>query len=104
MAAAQSPTGSLPAPQVSNITAGGFTVTWSTSQPLNTQLHYGAGNTTASLNNWKLTTSHSVTVTGLQAGTSYSVQAESSYFTNPDLVSPVISVSTAAAGGTSNPP
>ncbi len=104
VSAAQSAGGSLPAPRVSQITSSGFTVSWTTSQPLNTQLHYGAGNTTATLNNWKLATVHTVTLTGLEPGVTYSVQAESSYYTNPDLISPVIPVTTAGTGGTVTPP
>lgn len=85
---------SLAAPVVSDITESGFTLSWTTDQPLNTQVHYGVGQTSQSVNNWTLTTNHTMVLSGLQPGTTYSVQTESSYFSNPDLLGPVISVTT----------
>ena len=92
---------SLPAPQISNVTANAFTLTWSTNDALNTQVWYGVGSASQDLANWTLTTAHSATVTGLQPATTYAVQIESSYFTNPDLTSPVFGVTTlpATSGG-----
>ncbi len=86
-------------PSISGVTAGGFTVSWSTTQALNTQLHYGVGSPSGAQDNWILTTSHSATVTGLTPGTTYAVQAESSYYSNPDLLGPVQTVTTLASAG-----
>jgi hypothetical protein len=67
-----------PAPVISNvqiigITAGGATVTWTTSTPASSQILYGTtatyGSSTA--NDPSLVTSHSQTLTGLNAGTTY---------------------------------
>lgn len=104
-----SPPAGMSAPVITGVTASGFTISWTTSQPLNTQLHYGVGSLGSTENNWTLTTNHSATVSGLAPGTAYSVQAESSYYSNPDLLSPVQSVTTLAGSGagtgtTSNPP
>ncbi|HXR98401.1 MAG TPA: fibronectin type III domain-containing protein [Terriglobales bacterium] len=91
--------GSSLAVQVSNITANGFTVSWTTQQALNTQLHYGAdGATNLKQASWTLSTQHSVALTGLNAGTAYTVVAESSYYSNPDLLSPAMNVTTLVAG------
>lgn len=93
------------APTVSNVTSTSFTVSWSTTQRLNTQLRYGtSANALARQANWTLTTAHTATVSGLQAGTTYTVQAESSYFSSPDLFSPILTIVTLAgsAGGSSS--
>lgn len=89
-------------PVISGVTTSGFTITWTTAQPLNSQVHYGIGNTNTSAFNWTLSTQHSLTVTGLQAGTQYDVQVESSYYTDPDLLGPAQTVTTTAAA-TSSP-
>ncbi|MGH9488774.1 MAG: fibronectin type III domain-containing protein [Terriglobales bacterium] len=94
----------LSTPQISQVTQTGFTITWTTSQPLNTQLRYGAGTLTESAETWALTTSHSVTVTGLQPGTAYQVQAESAYDTQVDLEAAVQTVTTTGTPVTTTPP
>ena len=86
-------------PQISNVTSSSFTIAWTTAQALNSQLHFGPGNTAQTLDNWTLVTQHSLAVTGLQPGTQYDVQAESSYYTNPDLLGPVETVTTLTSSG-----
>lgn len=88
----------LGTPAISNISSTGFTISWQTTQPLNTQVHFGVGSMSGAVHNWTLATNHSIAVTGLQPGATYNVQAESSYFTNPDLLGPVQTVTT--LGGT----
>ncbi|HVA62271.1 MAG TPA: fibronectin type III domain-containing protein, partial [Terriglobales bacterium] len=56
------------APTVSQVTSASFTLSWTTSQSLNTQVHYGIGAASGLAAVWKLTTSHSATVAGLQPG------------------------------------
>ena|GEM_PF-1878679 len=97
------PTG-MSTPVISGITASSFTVTWTTTQALNSQLHFGIAGPTQAVNSWVLATQHAITVTGLVAGTSYSVQAESSYYSNPDLRGPLQTVTTAGSGTTPPPP
>lgn len=92
-------TSGLGTPAISNVTSSGFTIRWQTTQPLNTQVHYGVGTMSGAVHSWSLATNHSIGVTGLQAGTTYNVQAESSYYSNPDLLGPVQTVTT--LGGTS---
>ncbi|MGH9476922.1 MAG: hypothetical protein ACRD1C_11410 [Terriglobales bacterium] len=94
----------MSAPTVSNDTESGFTLSWSSNEPLNTQLHYGAGNLSQTFDDWRLTTQHTVTLTGLTAGTSYSVQAESSYYNQVDLRAATQSVTTAGAPPPPPPP
>ncbi|HEY7855720.1 MAG TPA: fibronectin type III domain-containing protein [Terriglobales bacterium] len=97
--------GSSLAVQVSNVTANGFTVSWATQQALNTQLRYGTrGATNLKQSVWTLSTQHSVTLTGLSAGTAYTVVAESSYYSNPDLLSPAMNVTTLGSGTPAPPP
>ncbi|MGH9483111.1 MAG: hypothetical protein ACRD1L_13570, partial [Terriglobales bacterium] len=91
-------------PQISGVTANGFTVTWTTTQALNSQLHYGAGAPALAMNNWKLSTQHALTVSGLAAGATYTVQAESSYFSNPDLLGPLQTVTTPGSAAAPPPP
>ena len=97
-------TGSLPVPAISGITASGFTVTWTTSSNLNTQVWYSRHASPPTLGtqlaNWKLVTAHTATIAGLAAGVTYDVQVESSYYSNPDLVSPVFTITTASASPT----
>lgn len=56
---------------------------------MNTQVHYGIGSTSSAQDDWSLVTSHAMTLSGLSPGTTYEVQAESSYYSNPDLFGPV---------------
>ncbi len=97
-------TGSLPLPTISDVTASGFTVTWTTSSDLNTQVWYSRHASPPTLGtqlaNWKLVTAHTATIAGLAAGVTYDVQVESSYYSNPDLVSPVFTITTASASPT----
>ncbi len=95
-------TGTLPVASFTT-SPSSITLTWMTSQPLNTQVAFGQNGLTQHLYSWSLTTSHSVTITGLQSATPYFVQIQSAYYSNPDLVGPVQTISTAAAissGGT----
>ncbi len=87
----------LPQPAITNLTATSVTLSWTTAQPLNTQVWYGTSQPSTQLANWLLTTQHSITVTGLSPNTTYQVQTESSYYSNPDLTSPVFTLTTAAA-------
>ncbi len=66
------------APVISAVSAGGLsatsaTVSWTTDQPSSSQVRYGTTTSygSSSLLNSSLTTSHSVTLTGLTAGTTY---------------------------------
>jgi len=87
----------LPLPTVSQITSSGFTLTWTTAQALNTQVWYGPAQPTTHAYDWTLTTQHTITITGLTPDTTYQVQAESSNFTNPDLLSADFTVTTLGA-------
>ena len=90
-------TGTLPLPAVSNVTATSFTLNWITTQRLNTQVHYRLqGSSTSNFANWSLVTNHTAVITGLQANATYTVVAESSYFSNPDLLSPSFTVTHSA--------
>lgn len=64
---------------LSGISASGATVAWTTSESADTQVEYGLttsyGNTTAL--NSSLVTSHSATISGLSAGTSYHYRVKS---------------------------
>ena len=71
-------------PVISGITAGsvtqsGATITWTTDQASSSQVAYGTTSSYGSLStlNSALTTSHSVTLTGLTASTAYHYQAQS---------------------------
>jgi hypothetical protein len=87
---------------VDNITATSVVVSWTTDEPATSQVVYGV----TSLSSDTLVTSHTLTLTDLQAGTTYSVMVESTDgagntatgtstpFTTlppPDVVAPVIS-------------
>src|SRR6185312_13526209 len=103
-AAAQgrSGTGTLPLPTVTT-TATSLSLSWPTSQRLNTQVWYGPpGGASTHFANWKLVTTHTVTLSGLAAGGTYNVQVESSNFSNPDLYSPLFTVT--LNGGAPPPP
>jgi fibronectin type 3 domain-containing protein len=64
---------------ISGVTASGATITWTTNESANTQVDYGLtasyGNSTAL--NSSLVTSHSATLSGLSAGTSYHYRVKS---------------------------
>lgn len=68
------------APTVSNVstsvTSTTITVTWTTNEPATTKLNWGAGSTmgNTTTEDTSLTTSHSVTLTGLARNTLYTVQ------------------------------
>ncbi len=83
----------------SNITATGVTITWTTDKPSTSQVEYGTsssfGSSTTIDNTPK--TSHSVTVTGLIADTTYSYRAKSSV-TGFAAVSSTNTFKTLAAG------
>lgn len=98
------PAAAISALAVSKITHTGFTVSWTTNQPLNSQLLYGAGSLSQSLHDATLTTQHSLTVTGLTPGTPYSFVAESSYYTYVDVKSAEQTATTAGAAPAPAPP
>lgn len=64
---------------VSSITQTGATVTWTTDVPSDSQVDYGPTNTygSSSVLNSSLVTSHSVTLSGLSAGTLYHYRVDS---------------------------
>ncbi|MGH9413382.1 MAG: hypothetical protein ACRD0Y_06535 [Terriglobales bacterium] len=82
-------------PQITALTASGFTVTWTTTQALTTQLHYGTQSLSQIQTDATVTKQHNVTITGLQPDTRYQVQAESSNGTLIDVLAPLQTVTTA---------
>ncbi len=97
-------------PVISNIsatqiTSAGATITWTTSQAATSQVNYGLTSTYTSsspLNN-TLVTSHSVTLSGLTASTTYHYQAVSGN-ANGSSSSPDATFTTAAPGGSGPQP
>lgn len=83
-------------PKQSNVTQGGFTVSWKTNLNGSTILHYGP-NIFMSLtaNSAQTGVDHDVTLTGLNPGTLYYVQAESVNGTN-SAKSPIYTMMTAS--------
>src|SRR5258706_571699 len=79
-----SQTSTIPAPTISavassGLTASSVTITWTTNEAADTQVEYGtttAFGSSTTLNTTKVT-SHSVTITGLAAGTSYVYRVKS---------------------------
>ncbi|MEK7192336.1 MAG: fibronectin type III domain-containing protein, partial [Patescibacteria group bacterium] len=83
----------ITAPTVSSvttvdITTSGATITWITDEPADSQVEYGLNNLLGNLTtlNTSLVTSHSITLTGLNAGTTYHYRIKSKdaagYFAN----------------------
>jgi hypothetical protein len=108
------------APVISNVVAGSIsgtsaTITWTTDQPSSSQIQYGTSSSYGSSSNLNpsLTTTHSVTITGLTPGTTYdyavtSANSNGNSATSPNftfttvLQAPVISaVSVSSITGTS---
>ncbi len=85
---------------ISNITATGATITWTTDKPSTSQVEYGTSSSFGSSTTIDSTTktSHSVIVTGLTAGTTYSYRAKSSV-TGFTAVSSTDTFKTLAAAG-----
>jgi hypothetical protein len=115
-------TATTPAPVISNVASSGITsssatITWTTDQASSSLVNYGASTSygSSSMPNSSLVTSHSVTLTGLTAGTTYNfdvVSANSSsisststnysFTTTGTVAAPVISnVATSAITSTS---
>jgi hypothetical protein len=94
-------TGSAPAPVISNvasssITSGTALITWTTDQAATSQVNYGLSTASTS----SLVTSHSVTLTGLTPGTSYSFRVSSTNAAGVSSTSGSYTFTTAAASGT----
>jgi hypothetical protein len=101
-----------------SITTTGATITWTTDQPSSSQVEFGTSATYGSLSvlNASLVTSHSVTLTGLTAGTSYNYAALSTdpggtttsvnfvFPTSPSIVPTAISPVGGAQGNTGSNP
>ncbi len=91
---------------VSNITATGATVTWTTNNPSNSTVVFGPCDVSlSSPTNQTLVTSHSVILTGLSSSTQYNFSAES-FDGTTTLMSPTGQFTTLAApggGGISTP-
>lgn len=97
-------TTAAPAPVISSVTATGIsttsaTITWTTDQASSSQVKYGtsASYGTASSVNGSLVTSHSVTLTGLTAGTTYDYAAVSANSAGTSTTSANFTFSTTAA-------
>ncbi len=94
-------TGALPPPAISPLSGTSVAFSWTTAQPLNTQIWYGpVGGATLHAYNYLLVKSHAISLTGLTPGVTYQAQTESSNYSNPDLWSPVFTFATAAAPAT----
>jgi hypothetical protein len=88
-----------------SLTSNSFTVNWTTDVAATSQVDYGtttAYGTTTTLNS-TLATSHSVTLTGLQAGTLYHYRVRSKNSGGTESVSGDFAVTTSAAGDTTPP-
>jgi hypothetical protein len=97
-------TATTPPPVISNVTATGITsssatITWTTDQASSSQVNYGTTTSygSSSALNTALVTSHSVTLTGLTAGTTYYFDVFSANGSNVSVVSTNQSFTTTAA-------
>jgi len=83
----------------SSITGASTAITWNTDQPSSSQVVYGTtpGYGSSSANNPTLTTTHTVNLTGLTAGTTYNFAVQSANATAKSTTSPNFTFSTPAA-------
>jgi alpha-L-arabinofuranosidase len=95
-----------PAPVISAVTASGITnssatITWTTDQLSSSQVNYGTTNSygSSSTLNTTLATSHSVTLTGLTAGTTYNFDVVSANSSGTSSVSTNYTFVTSSANG-----
>ena len=99
-------TGLAPPPVITavtatNITSSGATITWTTDQASNSQVEYGTSTSYGSLSslNSSSVTSHSVTLTGLTASTTYDYAAMSANSGGTSATSANFTFTTGASGG-----
>jgi Bacterial Ig domain/Purple acid Phosphatase, N-terminal domain len=90
---------SISSVQVSGITGTGATITWTTNAPGDSQVDYGTTSSygTSTTVNPALVTSHSVSLSGLTAGTTYHYRADSHDATGTLVTSKDASFTTASA-------
>ncbi|HWE53379.1 MAG TPA: fibronectin type III domain-containing protein [Bryobacteraceae bacterium] len=88
-------------PAATAVTANSATITWTTDQPLTSQVEFGTTPTHGSLSAFSAVpmTAHSVTLTGLKPGTTYNYATLSTNSAGQTAISPNATFTTAAVAG-----
>jgi hypothetical protein len=91
--------------QIASVTESSATITWMTDEPSTSQIEYGLSTTYGSLTSLdsSLTTSHSVTITGLSSNTTYNFRVRSKDAAGNEAVSTNYTFTTSAPADTVAP-
>jgi hypothetical protein len=95
---------SVSAVQVIAVSASSAIVTWTTNQPASSNVDYGPAAYSASQLDWRLVTSHTVTIAALSPGTSYHFRVSSSNAVGASATSVDAVFATAPSGSPTTPP